>query len=102
MIDEAKYQFRTFTVEIKKRPIPDSFLVLFKGGTNVDYRGWETPAGDRKKFEDDFKFMWNPFDAPSNKKGEYVVKFSTEDRLKKFAEWLDKEIRQYGGLKDDI
>ncbi len=46
--------------------------------------------------------MWNPFDAPSNNKGEYVVKFNDDAKVKKFAEWLDNEIRQYGGLKDDI
>ena len=102
MIENAKYRFRSFTLEIKKRPIPDSYLVIFSGGTNVDYSGWETAAGDRKKFEDDFKFTWNPYEAPSNKKGEYVVKFSVEDRLKKFADWLDDQIRHYGGLKDDI
>jgi len=102
MIENAKYRFRNFTLEIRKRPIPDSFLVIFSGGTNVDYSGWETPAGDRKKFEDDFRFTWNPYEAPSNKKGEYVIKFSVGDRLKKFADWLDNQIRHYGGLKDDI
>ncbi len=101
MIEEGKYEFRTFKLEIKGRPIPNSYLVLFKGGTDSDHRGWETAAGDRKNFEDDFKFLWNPFDAPSNKKGEYVVKFNSEDRLKKFADWLDKQIRQYGGIKDE-
>lgn len=102
MVEPGKYRFRNFTMEIKKRPIPDSFLVIFSGSTNIDSSGWETAAGDRKKFEDDFRFMWNPYDAPSNKKGEYVVKFSAEDRLKKFADWLDNQIRHYGGLKDDI
>jgi hypothetical protein len=102
MLEPGKLQFRNFSVEIKKRPIPDSFLVLFSGSTDIDSRGWETPSGDRKKFEDDFKFMWNPYDAPSGKKGEYVVKFSSEERLKKFAEWLDNQIRQYGGVIDDI
>ena len=102
MLDEGKYRFRTFALEIKKRPIPNSFLVIFTGGINVDYSGYETSAGDRKKLEEEFKFMWNPFDAPSNNKSEYVVKFSSENQLKKFAEWLDNEIRQYGGLKDDF
>ncbi len=101
MIDEGKYEFRTFKLEIKSRPIPNSYLVLFSSGTESDHRGWETAAGDRKKFEDDFKFLWNPFDAPSNKKGEYVIKFNSEDRLKKFADWLDKQIKQYGGIKDE-
>ncbi len=102
MLDEGKIQFRNFTLEIKTRPIPNSFLILFSGITDIDSRGWETPSGERKKLEEDFKFMWNPYDAPSSKKGEYVVKFSSEERLKKFAEWLDKQIRQYGGVRDDI
>jgi hypothetical protein len=102
MIDTGKIRFRTFSLEIKKRPIPESYLVVFSGGTNVDYSGHETPAGDRKKLEDDFRFMWNPFDAPSNKKGEYVIKFSSEERLKKFAEWLDNQVKEYGGIKDDL
>jgi len=102
MLDEAKYRFRTFTIDVKKRPVPDSYLIIFKGGTDVDGSGWESSAGDRKKLEEEFKFMWNPFEAPSNNKGEYVIKLSTEEKVKKFAEWLDNQIRQFGGLKDDI
>ena len=101
MLQERKIRFRTFTLEIKKRPILNSFLIIFGGGTDIDTRGWESSAGDRKKFEEDFKFMWNPFDAPSNKKGEYLLKFSLEERLKKFSEWLDKEIKQFGGMADE-
>ena len=100
MIEDARYEFRNFKMEIKSRPVPNSYLVIFTGGTESDSRGWETASGDRKKLEGDFRFMWNPFDAPSNKKGEYVVKFSTEDRLKKFADWLDKQIKEYGGFKE--
>ncbi len=101
MSDEGKYRFRTFTLEIKKRPmIPNSYLVVFAGGQDVDSSGYETSAGDRKKLEGDFKFMWNPLDAPSNKKGEYVVKFTTEDRLSKFQLWLNDQVRQYGGIKE--
>ena len=99
-IDEGKIRFRTFSLQISKRPIPRSFWVSFSGGTDVDSSGWETPSGERKRLEEDFKFMWNPFDAPSNRKGEYVVKFSSEDRLKKFDEWLDKQIREYGGIRE--
>jgi hypothetical protein len=100
MIEEGKIRFRTFTLEIKKRPIPNSFLLIFSGGTEIDSSGWETPAGDRKKLEGDFKFIWNPLDAPSNKKGEYVVRFNEEARLKKFQSWLDNQIKQYGGVFD--
>lgn len=102
MLEEGKYRFRTFTVEVKKRTVPNSFLIIFSGGTDIDRSGWESSAGERKKLEEDLKFMWNPLDAPSNKKGEYVVKFSSEDRLKKFGEWLDNQIRHFGGLKDEI
>jgi predicted acetyltransferase len=100
MIEEGKIRFRTFILEIKKRPIPNSYLLIFSGGTDIDSSGWETPSGDRKKLEGDFKFMWNPLDAPSNKKGEYVVRFSEEARLKKFQSWLDNQIKQYGGVLD--
>ncbi len=100
MIEEGKIRFRTFILELKKRPIPNSYLISFSGGSDVDSKGWETPIGERKKLEEDLKFMWNPFDSPSNKKGEYVVKFSSEEKLKKFLSWLDKEVRQYGGVLD--
>lgn len=98
MVEEGKIRFRTFILELKKRPIPNSYLIAFSGGTDIDSRGWETPTGDRKKFEEDFKFMWNPYDAPSNKKGEYVVKFSSDEQLKKFLSWLDNQMKQYGGI----
>ena len=101
MIEEGKIRFRTFTIEIRKRPmVPDSFLLIFLGGQDVDSSGCETAAGERKKLEADFKFMWNPLDAPSNKKGEYVVKFSTEERLTKFETWLGNQIKQYGGITE--
>jgi predicted acetyltransferase len=101
MIEEGKIRFRTFTLEIRKRPmIPDSFLVIFSGGQDVDSSGWETAAGDRKKLEADFKFMWNPLDAPSNKKGEYVVKFTSEERLTKFESWFESQVKQYGGVRE--
>jgi hypothetical protein len=100
MIEEGKIRFRTFVLEIKKRPIPNSYLISFGGGTDIDSKGWETASGDRKKFEGDFKFMWNPLEAPSNKKGEYVMKFSLEERKQKFFTWLDAQIKQYGGILD--
>jgi hypothetical protein len=82
MIDEGKYRFRTFTMEIKKRPmVPNSYLVIFSGGQDV-------------------KFMWNPYEAPSNKKGEYVLKIANEDRLTKFESWLNGQVSQYGGIKE--
>jgi hypothetical protein len=77
-------------------------LLVFGGGTESDYSGWEQASGDRKRLEEDLKFMWNPFDAPSNKKGEYVIKFSSDERLRKFADWLEKQIKEYGGLKEDF
>ena len=101
MIKLGQIAFKNFKLFIKERPVPNSYLVIFTGGTDVDYSGWEQSAGDRKKLEEDFKFMWNPFDAPTNKKGEYVVKFSTDDRILKFADWLDKQIKEYGGIWDD-
>ena len=100
MIEEGRIRFRSFTLDIKKRPVPYSYLLSFGSGTDVDSSGWETASGDRKKFEGDFNFMWNPLDAPSSKKGEYVVKFSSDEKLKKFLEWLDKQIREYGGMLD--
>jgi hypothetical protein len=100
MIDEGKFRFRTFILEIKKRPMPNSYLLSFSGGTEIDSSGWETPMGDRKKFEGDLKFIWNPLDAPSNNKGEYVVRFSADDKLKKFQAWLDNQVKQYGGVLD--
>ena len=100
MIDEGRYRFRTFILDLKKRPVPNSYLISFGGGTDVDSSGWENASGDRKKLEGDLKFMWTPFDSPSNKKGEYVVKFTSEERLKKFLEWLDKQIQDHGGVVD--
>lgn len=99
-ITDVKYRFRTFTMEIKKRPVPNSYLIVFSGGQDVDSSGWETASGDRKKLEGDLRFMWNPLDAPSSKKGEYIVKFPTDERLKKFQEWLEGQIKQYGGIAD--
>ena len=101
MLKTGKIAFRNFKLEIKERPIPNSYLVLFSGGTESDYSGWEQAAGDRKKFEGDFKFMWDPFDAPSNKKGEYVVKLSTDERLEKFAQWIESQIKEFGGIRED-
>ncbi len=101
MVEEGKIRFRTFALDLRKRPIPKSYLLAFSGGTDIDSSGWETPSGDRKKLEGEFKFMWNPQDAPSNKKGEYVLKFSTEDRKQKFFSWLEAQIKQYGGFVDN-
>jgi hypothetical protein len=102
MIEDGKIRFRTFILELKKRPmIPNSYLLAFSGGTDVDSKGWETASGDRKKLEGDFRFMWNPLEAPSNKKGEYVMKFSSEERQKKFFSWLEAQIKQYGGIVDN-
>lgn len=101
MFQEGKIKFRTFSLEIKKRPIPNSYLVIFGGGTDIDSKGWESSSGDRKKFEEDFKFMWNPFDAPSNKKGEYVIKLSSDEKLSKFQTWIQGQVKQYGGIVED-
>jgi hypothetical protein len=100
MIEEGKIRFRTFILEIKKRPVPNSYLLSFSGGSDIDSKGWELPIGDRKKFEGDFKFMWNPLDAPSNRKGDYIVKFASDDKLNKFLAWFDNQLKQYGGIVD--
>jgi hypothetical protein len=39
MIDEARYEFRNFKMEIKSRPLPSSYLVIFTGGTESDSGG---------------------------------------------------------------
>ncbi|NLI15291.1 MAG: hypothetical protein GX409_03280, partial [candidate division Zixibacteria bacterium] len=63
--------------------------------------GWESNTGDRKKLEDDFKFMFNPFDAPSNKKGEYMLVFKLPEKQQKFSDWLDKQKKLFYGVEDD-
>ena len=57
MIKIGQIAFRNFKLDIKERPIPNSYLIIFSGGTDVDYSGWEQASGDRKKLEEDFKFI---------------------------------------------
>ena len=92
--------FKTFKITIKPADKPDSFLVSFSGGTDSDSSGWESTSGDRKKFEEDFKFMFNPFPAPSNKKGEYLLQFKIPEKKQKFLDWLDKQIKLFYGVEE--
>jgi len=93
--------FKNFRLTIKPGAKPESILVAFDGGLDVDGSGWESSGGDRKKFESDFKFMFNPYDAPSLKKGEYVLHFKIPDKEKKFYDWIDKQKKSFFGIEDD-
>lgn len=93
--------FKTFTLTVRPAEKPDSYLVIFSGGTDIDRSGWESTAGDRKKLEDDFKFMFNPFDAPSNRKGEYLIHFKIPEKKTKFFDWLDRQKKLFYGIEDD-
>ncbi len=93
--------FKSFNLTIKPADKPDSFLVSFSGGTDIDPSGWESSAGDRKKFEDDFRFMFNPYDAPSNRKGEYLLHFKFPEKKQKFFDWLERQKKLFYGVEDD-
>jgi hypothetical protein len=93
--------FKTFKLTIKPGNKPDSLLICFSSGTDMDSSGWESTTGDRKKLEDDFKFMFNPFDAPSNKKGEYILHYKIPEKKQKFLDWLDKQKKMFYGMEDD-
>lgn len=93
--------FKSFRLIVKSGAKPDSLLVSFTGGLDVDSSGWESSAGDRKKLEDDFKFMFNPYDAPSDKKGEYMLTFKIPEKKQKFMDWLDKQKKLFYGVEDD-
>jgi hypothetical protein len=93
--------FKAFRLTVKPADKPDSILVSFSGGADTDNTGWETASGDRKKLEDDFKFMFNPFDAPSNRKGEYILHFKIPEKKQKFLDWLDKQKKLFYGVEDD-
>lgn len=93
--------FKNFKLIIKPAAKPDAVLVTFDSGTEMDSRGWESASGDRKKIEEDFKFMFNPYDAPSLKKGEYMLHFKLPEKKQKFLSWLDNQKKQYFGIEDD-
>ncbi|MCP4581633.1 MAG: hypothetical protein GY839_08420 [candidate division Zixibacteria bacterium] len=94
-------EFKDFKLTIKPANKPDAVLVLFGGGLDVDGSGWESSAGDRKKFEDDFKFMFNPFEAPSLRKGEYILHFRLPGKEQKFFEWVEQQKKMFFGIEDD-
>ncbi|MCD6161875.1 MAG: hypothetical protein J7K40_05615 [candidate division Zixibacteria bacterium] len=93
--------FKDFKLTIRAADKPDAVLVLFHGGTDVDGYGCESSAGDRKKLEEDFKFMFIPAEAPSRKKGEYILYFRLPGKEEKFFNWVDKQKKMYYGIEDD-
>jgi hypothetical protein len=93
--------FKNFKMIIKPGEKPDSVFVAFEGGLDVDSGGWESSSGDRKKLEDDFKFMFNPYEAPSLKKGEYILHFKIPEREKKFHNWVENQKKMFFGIEDD-
>ena len=101
MEKERTISFKDFKLTVRPANRPDSYMVIFKGGTDVDSSGWESASGGRKKLEDDFKFMFNPFEAPSNKKGEYILNFKFPERKQKFFQWLDRQKKMFFGIEDD-
>jgi hypothetical protein len=101
MEKERTIAFKDFRLTVKPANKPDAILVIFHGGVDVDGSGWESAAGDRKKLEGDFKFMFNPHEAPSLKKGEYFLHFKIPEKERKFIDWLDKQKKMFMGIEDD-
>lgn len=93
--------FKNFKLTIKPGDKPDSVLVIFGDGMDVDGSGWESSSGDRKKLEEDFKFMFNPYEAPSLKKGEYILHFKLPEKRQKFFDWVDNQKKMFFGIEDD-
>ena len=101
MDKQRTINFRNFSLTVKPAPKPDAVLVAFTGGTDADHGGWESAAGDRKKLEEDFRFMFMPNQAPSLKKGEYILHFRLPGKERKFFDWLEKQKKLYYGIEDD-
>jgi len=93
--------FKSFKLTIRPGAKPDSVLVIFDGGQDVDGSGWESSSGDRKKLEGDFKFMFNPFEAPSLRKGEYILHFKFPEKEQKFFDWVEKQKKMSFGIEDN-
>ena len=93
--------FKNFKMTIKPSDKPDALLVSFGGGQDIDSSGWESASGDRKKIEGDFQFMFNPHEAPSFKKGEYIIYFRIPGREQKFFEWVESQKKLFFGIEDD-
>jgi hypothetical protein len=93
--------FKTFKLIVKPADKPEGILVTFQGGAEADNSGWESAAGDRKKLEEEFKFMFVPRQAPSQKKGEYILYFRISEQKQKFDRWLDQQKKLFYGIEDD-
>lgn len=101
MEQKRTISFKDFKLTIRPADKPDAVMVYFHGGMDVDGSGWESSAGDRKKIEDDFKFMFNPNEAHSLKKGEYILHFKIPEKKQKFINWVDKQKKMFFGIEDD-
>jgi len=101
MQKQRAVNFKNFKLIIRPADKPDAILVAFQGGVEVDRSGWETPTGERKRLEDDFKFMFSPAEAPSLRKGEYILHFRIPGKEQKFSDWVEKQKKMLSGIEDD-
>ena len=101
MKQERTITFKNFKLTVKPADKPDALLIIFDGGVDTDGSGWESSAGDRKKLEEELKFMFMPKEAPSLKKGEYVLYFRIPGQEQKFLKWLDQQKKMFYGIEDD-
>ncbi len=72
-----------------------------QGGLDYDYDRTPQIKGERKPIQEDLELMFMPKKSVSDVDNGFELSFATDERRRKFENWLDKVKRNYDGIEDD-
>ncbi|MBD3169236.1 MAG: hypothetical protein GF307_07110 [candidate division Zixibacteria bacterium] len=101
-MEKRKWTFNGFTLTVEKVGEPGKYVVEFDGGIDYNPDGSPELRGERKEVEADLDFIFTPKRAMSNTDNRFELNFFLESKVEKFENWLEKTIKNYRAVPEDI
>jgi len=81
---------------------PGKYLIQFDGCIDYQTDGTYELRGDRKKVQSDLDYLFAPRRAITDSDNRFELNFVLESKVEKFEKWLEKTVREYRAVLEDI
>ena len=102
MPDKRIWSFSGFKMIVEKVGGPGKYVLEFEGGIDYQPNGSPELRGDRKNIQSDLDHIFTPRRAMSNTDNRFELNFLLESKIEKFEKWLEKTVRDYRAVLEDI
>ncbi len=101
-MEKRKWAFSGFKMTVSKIAEPGKYQVEFEGGIDYGPDGRPELRGDRKNVQSDLDYLFTPKRAMSNSDNCFELNLMLESKIDKFEKWLEKTVKDYRAVPDDL